>query len=431
MINEKVKSKKPFYIRFFLILSIMGPAIIAGTANNDAGGISTYSFAGSQFGYLLLWVLTLNFITLAFTQEMGIRLGAFTGKGLAALIRERFGVRWTFFVISILLLANLAVTSSEFAGIASALEIFHISKYISIPLFALIIWLVLYKSNFKKVERIFLSISLFFLVYIVSAVMSKPDWLEVARATVTPYISLDPLYFFAMLGVMGTTITPWGQFFIQSYVVDKGVDKKHYKFQKLEVVIASFFACFIAVMIIVTTKQTLFNNGVVVDSAESAALSLVPILGSFAKNIFGVGFLFAALLGAFILPLTTSYSICEALGFEHGMDMEWKDARIFYAIILFVILLPAGLVLIPGMPLFKTMLTAQVLNGILLPIILIFLMILIGSWKKLGLPAMSKFSRMVYNFVGWEAVVRLSIISVLLILFTLFPGALQNLKNLF
>jgi len=429
---EKVTTtKKVWYLRLFMVFGLMGPAIIAGTANNDAGGISTYSFAGSQFGYLLLWVLTLNFITLAFTQEMGIRLGTFTGKGLAALIREKFGVRWTFFALIILLIANVAVCVGQFAGVAAALEIFNISKYITIPIFSLIIWLVLYKGDFKKVEKIFLTISLFFLVYIVSAVMAKPDWVEVARASITPHISFDPLYFFAMLGVMGTTITPWGQFFIQSYVVDKGVDKKHYKFQKLEAVIASFFACFIAAMIIITTKETLFDSGIVVDSAESAALSLVPILGVFAKNIFGIGFLFAALLGAFILPLTTSYTICEALGFEHGMDTRWKDARIFYGIILFVIVFSGLFVLIPGVPLFKTMITAQVLNGVLLPIILVFLMLLVGSWKKLGLPKMGRISSLIYRFVGWEAVIRLSIISILLIAFTLFPQLMESLKNLF
>jgi len=424
-------TKKAWYLRLFMVFALMGPAIIAGTANNDAGGISTYAFAGSQFGYLLLWVLTLNFITLAFTQEMGIRLGTFTGKGLAALIRERFGVRWTFFALTILLIANVAVAVGQFAGIAAALEIFNISKYFTIPFFSAIIWLVLYKGDFKKVEKIFLTISLFFLVYIVSAVMAKPDWIEVARESITPHISFDPLYFYALLGVMGTTITPWGQFFIQSYVVDKGVDKKHYKFQKLEAVIASFFACFIAAMIIITTKQTLFDNGIVVDSAESAALALVPILGDFAKNIFGIGFLFAALLGAFILPLTTSYSICEALGFEHGMDTDLKDAKIFYGIILFVIVFSAAFVLIPGVPLFKTMIAAQVLNGILLPIILIFLMILVNSWKRLGLPEMGKFGKIVYNLVGWEAVIRLSLISILLVAFTLFPQLMDSLKSLF
>ncbi len=430
MENEVVK-KRPWFTKIFLVFGVMGPAIIAGTANNDAGGISTYSFAGSQFGFLLLWVLVINFVTLAFTQEMGIRLGVFTGKGLAALIRERFGVKLTFFALFILFISNVAVSVGQFAGLAAALEIFGFSKYLIIPFFSIIIWLILYKGSFKKVEKLFLGISLFFLVYIASAVMSGPDWTEVVKASFTPYMSFDPLYFFALLGVMGTTITPWGQFFIQSYVVDKGVDKKHYKIQRWEVVISSFFACFIAMMIIITTKQVLFDNGIVVDSAEKAAISLTPVLGRFAKDIFGIGFMFAALLGAFILPLTTSYSICEALGFEHGMDTDWKDATVFYGLIAAVIIFSAVFVLIPGMPLFKTMIMAQVLNGVLLPIILIFLLILLNSQKKLGLPKMGRFEKIIYNFVGWEAVVRLSIISILLIAFTLFPGSMEYLKSLF
>ncbi|HLC69892.1 MAG TPA: Nramp family divalent metal transporter [Patescibacteria group bacterium] len=418
---------RKWYGKLILVFGIMGPAIIAGTANNDAGGISTYSFAGSRFGYMMLWVLVFNFITLAVTQEIGIRLGAHTGKGLSALIREQFGVRWAFFAIAALYVANLAVTVSEFAGIAVAMEIFHIPKLASVPLFAVIIWLVLYKGSFKKVERFFLMISLFFLVYIVSAVMAGPNWGEVLSASFTPSFSSEPLYLFTLLGLMGTTITPWGQFFIQSYVVDKGVTPGQYKVEKWEVVFSALFTCLIAAMIIITTKQVLFDNGIVVDSAEKAALSLQPVLGSLAKNIFGAGFFFASLLGAFVLPLTTSYSICEALGFEHGVDRTWKEAPTFYGMMAFTIILSAVFVMLSVFPLFHIMIFAQVVNGILLPIILIFLVIILNRGQKIGLPKGSRIGRIFYNLITWEAIIRLSLISILLVALTLFPDLLSRL----
>ncbi len=420
---------KKWWLKIILVFSVIGPAIIAGTANNDAGGISTYSYVGSRFGYLLLWVLTANFITLAVTQEIGMRLGVFTGKGLAALIREQFGVRWTFLAVIILLLANLAVATSEFAGIAAALELLNIPKWLTMPFFAVLVWLALYKGSFKKIEKLFLFLSLFFLVYVVSAVMSAPHWGEVFKAGLTPHFSLEPVYFFALLGVMGTTITPWGQFFIQAYVVDKGIGQKHYKIERAEVFVSAFFTCLIAAMIMVTTKNVLFDRGLVVDSAQKAALSLAPALGHWAEIIFAVGFFCASLLGAFILPLTTSYCICEALGFEHGIDRKLREAPFFYGLMAFIIVVAAGFVLNNSISPFRIMIFAQVLNGMLLPVILIFLAVLFSRREELGMPPDSRMARWFYKIVTWEAVARLSLVSILLVLFTIFPQLLAAIKR--
>ncbi|MBI5728729.1 MAG: Nramp family divalent metal transporter [Candidatus Magasanikbacteria bacterium] len=415
--------------KLVLAMSVVGPAIIAGTANNDAGGISTYSYVGSRFGYAMLWVLLVNFITLACTQEIGIKLGVYTGKGLAALIREQFKIGWTLFALLTLFAANVAVTASEFSGIAAAFEMFGVSKWMVVPIFVVLVWVLLYKGSFKRIERFFLFISLFLLVYIVSAVLAHPNWANVLKESVAVRMPTDFPFLIALLGVMGTTITPWGQFFIQSYVVDKGADPKDYKIQRLEVYFSAFFTCLIAAMIMITTKEVLFDRGIVVDSAATAASALAPVLGSLAEIIFGVGFFFASLLGAFILPLTTSYSICEALGFEHGMDTTWKEAKAFYGIMAAIIVLSAVLTLQPWFSLFQVMIFAQVINGILLPIILIFILILLIKGKQFGLPESSKLGKIFYFVITGETIVRLIIVSVLLVLLTLFPSLVDWFKQ--
>lgn len=422
---------KNFWARTILVFSVIGPGIIAGTANNDAGGISTYSYAGSRFGYFLLWVLVLNVVTLFVTQSIGARLGVYTGKGLAALIRENFGVRWTLLALLTLFVANTAVSASEMAGIAGAFELFGVSKYVVVPIFAVLIWWILYKGSFKKVEKFFLLISLFFFVYIFSAVMAKPDWSEVGRALVVPHFAFDRAYLIAFLGIMGTTITPWGQFFIQSYIVDKGTNPKHFKIEKWEVFLSAFFTCFIAAMIIITTKNVLYDNGVVVDSAERAALSLQPILGNWAEFLFGFGFFCASLLGAFILPLTTSYTICEALGLEYGMNRTWKEAPWFYGLMAAVIGIASVCVLLPILSLFRIMILAQVVNAVLLPIILVFVAVLMNKHKKLGLPEPSRWGKFWYNLITWEAVVRLSLVSLLLLVVSIFPDVIDTVVKLF
>lgn len=422
---------KKIWLYILIFFSLIGPAIISGTANNDAGGISTYAYAGSKFGYLLLWVLVMNLVTLGCTQEIGIRLGVFTGKGLAALIRERFGIRWTFLAILTLFIANLAVTTSEFAGLAAVFEMYGISKYLTIPILAVLIWFVVFKGSFKKLEKFFLAISMFLLVYVVSAFMSQPDWGQVIKSSFTPNLPLNTAYFFTLLGIMGTTITPWGQFFIQSYVVDKGMHPRHYKAERIIIYFSAFFTCFIAAMIMITTKNVLFDHGIVVDSAEKAALALKPFLGLMAKNIFALGFFAASLLGAFILPLSTSYSVCEAFGFEHGIDKKMNEAPVFYGLMGIAIIFSSIIILLPAVPLFKIMIAAQVLNGLLLPIILVFLILLLNKGAEIGLPQPSKKEKFFYNIVSWEAIVRLTIVSFLLILFTLAPSLLEKTKVFF
>lgn len=415
-------SLQKYWRKIMMVLAIMGPAIIAGTANNDAGGISTYSYAGSRFGYMMLWVLLVNFITLAATQEIGVKLGIFTGKGLAALIRENFRVRWTFLAVITLFIANAAVTTSEFAGIAAAMELFGIPRWITVPIACVLVYAVIFKGTFAKTEKFFLFISMFLLVYIVSAFWSNPDWSQVMHSTTSFYFPADKEFFLLLLGVMGTTITPWGQFFIQSYVVDKGIGAKHYSIEKAEVYFSAFFTCFIAAMIMITTKQVLFDHGQIVNSAEMAASALAPFLGNLAKIIFGVGFLAASLLGAFILPLTTSYCICEALGFEHGLDRQYGQAKVFYSLMLALIILAGITVLLPFFSLFKIMILAQVINGILLPVILVFLILLMNKGEELGLPHQGTAAKWIYNIITWETIVRLILVSVLLVIFTLFPS---------
>lgn len=414
--------------RLFLLLGMLGPAFISGMANNDAGGISTYSYIGSQFGYALLWVLILNFLALMCTQEIGARLGAHTGKGLASLIRENFGVRWTVLAVGTLLLANLAVAASEFAGIAAAFGLFGLSKYLVLPPIAILIWLVLYKGSYKKIEHFFLIISSFFIVYLIAAVWAKPDLGQIASGFGKAHFSFNAVYLMALLGFIGTTITPWGQFFIQSYVVDKGIQPRHYNWSRWEVYFSAFMTCFIAGAIIITTA-VLFKNGIVVDSAEKAALALQPLLGQLTLIIFAFGFLNASLLGAFILPLTTAYSICEAFGWEHGMNTRWKEAPHFYGLIAFCIIVPAGYVLLPHISLFRVMILAQVLNGMLLPVILVFLVLLLQQSKRLGVPSGSRWSRWIYNLVTWEVIARLSLASILLVALLLFPNLLSVLKR--
>lgn len=414
--------------RFFLLLSLIGPAIIAGTANNDAGGISTYSYIGSRFGYAMLWVLVLNVLTLACTQEIGARLGAYTGKGLAALIRESFGVRWTFLAIVALLAANLAVATAEFAGIASSLSLVGLSKYLTVPIIAVLIWLILYKGSYKKIERFFLIISSFFLVYIVAAVMAKPNWGEVGSALWQVNFSFEPAYFIAFLGLIGTTVTPWGQFFIQSYVVDKGIHPRHYRLTKIEVYFSALATCLIAAAIIIATTL-LFRQGILIDSADKAALALQPLLGRFAEIIFAFGFLNASLLGAFILPLTTAYCICDAFGWEQGMNTTWKQAPQFYGLMAACIFLPVLYVLLPHISLFRVMILAQVVNGMLLPIILVFLILLLRRRTQLGLPKGGRVSNFIYSLITWETTIRLSLISVMLVVFTLWPEWLQKLRE--
>ena len=404
-----------FKKRLLLFFAVIGPGIIAASADNDAGGISTYSFVGSNFGYSLLWVLFLTTFSLAITQEMGARAGLVTGKGLAALIREHFGLKLTVFAMSVMLIANIGTISAEIAGIAAGLELLGVYKYVSVPLGILVIWFVLYKGSFRKAERLFLIFALFYIVYIISGFLVGADIREVLRASVVPTFRGDAPYLIALIATVGTTITPWGQFFIQSYVVDKGLTVREYVYEKIEVYAGAVLTNIISFFIIITTAETLFKHGIHIETASEAALALKPLIGDFAQELFAFGLLAASMLGAFILPVATSYALCEAFGFEGGFDRSWKEARTFYSIILIVLIIGALPVLIPRVSLIKIMLGSQVLNGILLPIILIYLMRIMNNKRIMGKYVNSR----VTNIIGGATIAGLVATSVAIV-FTSF-----------
>lgn len=318
--------------KVLLFMSVMGPGLITACADNDAGGITTYSAAGAHFGYDLLLILFISIISLMVVQEMSARMGAVTGKGLSDLIREQFGVKWVFFAMTVLSLANIATTASEFSGIATSFEIFGISKYISVPVMAFIVWASVVKGSYARVEKIFFALCLTFLSYIISGFIVQPSWHEVMDAAFTPTFSHDINYLMMVIGMIGTTITPWGQFYIQSSVVDKGIGVKDYKFIKLDVFVGSFFTGLVAFFIIVVTTVVLHANGIAIETAQDAAQALEPLAGKYASVLYAFGLFGASMLAAFILPLSTAYAICEAFGFESGISKSSKDAPIFFGI---------------------------------------------------------------------------------------------------
>lgn len=408
------KRFRNFWPQIIFFFSVIGPGIIAANADNDAGGISTYSIVGANFGVKMLWVLFLITFSLAITQEMGVRIGLTTRQGLGGIIRERFGVKWTAFAMLTLIVANLGTMTAEFAGIAASLSIFGISKFLAVPLAALVIWLVLYKGSFKIAERIFLFFSLFYLVYIVNGFLVKPDFGEAMIALVRPSIEWSAPFLLALIALIGTTITPWGQFFIQSYVVDKGLNIKHYRVEKAEVFIGAFITNIVSFFIIISTATVLYKNGIVISDARDAALALKPLAGHFAEILFAFGLFSSSMLGAFILPTTTAYALSEAFGWEYGFNTTLKQAKAFYSIILVSILIPAFLVLLPKISLIKVMILSQDVNGILLPVILIFVMIIINDRKIMG-----KYTNgWIGNFISLATVLGIIVSTILLILFS-------------
>ncbi len=366
------------------ILGIIGPGVIAAIADNDAGGIATYSVAGANFGLTMLWTLIPITILLIIVQEMVARLGAVTGKGLSDLIRENFRVKTTFFIMIGLLIANLSVTVSEFAGIAAAGELFGISRFILIPATAIGIWLLILKLDYKKLEKIFLVLVLFYFAYIISGFMAKPDWGAVFKSAIVPTVQFNKYFIFLLIALVGTTITPWMQFYLQSSIVEKGIRKAEYKYSKWDVIIGSSFTNIISFFIIITCAAVLFSNGIRINDAIDAAKALEPLAGPYAMYLFGGGFFIAALFGAFILPLSTSYYLCEAFGWESGVNKKFGNAKNFYIIMLFMIIISAGITLMPGINLIYLILLAQFINGIILPVLLIIILKLINDRKLMG-----------------------------------------------
>ncbi len=366
------------------MLAIIGPGIISGSVDNDAGGITTYSVAGAQFGHSLLWILFITTFSLAITQEVGARMGLVTGKGLASLIREKFGVRWTTFIMAILLIANIGTIAAEFAGIAASFEIFHISRLISIPIVTVVIYLIVTKWDFKKLEKIFLVASAFYLVYIISAILAHPDWSQAVKSLVIPAVHLNKSYLLTLVAVVGTTITPWGQFFIQDYVVDKKLSKEDITIERGDVFFGSFITNVISFFIIVACAATLFVHGKTINEAKDAAIALQPLAGQFAGLLFAFGLLNASIFGAALVPVATSYVVSEAFGFESGLNFSFKEAPEFYGLFTFLLIIGALLVILPFVPLLTILFVSQAVNAVLLIPILIFLFILSNDKKLLN-----------------------------------------------
>ncbi len=382
------------------ILAALGPGIIAASAGNDAGGIATYSQDGATYGYATLWMIFVMTFSLVVVQEMAARMGAVTGKGFAALIREKFGVRPTLFAMIALLLSNAATSVAEFAGIASALELFGISKYISVPIAAVSVWLLVVRGSYRRVEKMLLVMSLVFLAYPLSALASHPDWPTVFKATVVPTFIPKADFVLLVIATVGTTIAPWMQFFVQSNIVDKGVTAKELFLQRIDVIGGAVAANIIAWFIIVTTGTVLYPAGIHITGGEQAAAALAPIAGEYASALFAVGLLGASLLAACVLPLTAAYAITEAFGWERGIDRTWAEAPAFNAIYTFVIVFGAALVLIPGAPLFTIMILSQAVNGVLLPFLLIFMIKIINDRRIMGRYVNSRG----FNAVAWSTV---------------------------
>jgi Mn2+/Fe2+ NRAMP family transporter len=397
------------------VLAVAGPGIIAASAGNDAGGISTYSVAGADFGYEMLWLIPIMTLSLVVVQEMAVRMGAVTGKGFAALIRERFGIRPSLFAMSALVISNAATSVSEFAGIASAMEILGVSRYIAVPVAALAVWLLVVRGSYRRVEKIMLALSAVFIAYVVSAFLVGPDWAEVARATVVPSVEFSSAFVVLSIAMVGTTIAPWMQFFVQSNVVDKGLTARDLKLQRIDVVSGTVAAGFIAWCIVLTTGTVLHGSGAGIETAADAAGALAPVAGAYATQLFALGLLGASLLAACVLPLTASYAVCEAFGFERGIDRSWAEAPVFNGIYTFVIVFGAAFILIPGLNLISIMVFSQVVGGILLPFLLIYMMIIVNDRRIMG----RYVNRRGANALGWTTIVVVIALTAALLVMTL------------
>jgi Mn2+/Fe2+ NRAMP family transporter len=365
--------------RMLAFLSILGPGFITANVDNDPGGILTYSQAGAQFGYMLLWTLVPTTIALIVVQEMAARMGAVTGKGLSDLIREEFGLRATFVTMAILGVADFGNIAAEFAGIASGMGVFGVSKYIAVPLGAVLVWTIIVRGRYKPVERILILFSLIYFTYPVSAFLAKPDWKLALHDTLVPQFQGDSQYIIMIVGLIGTTITPWMQFYLQASIVEKGIDRRHYSLSRWDVILGCIVTDVIAFFIVVACAATIHKSGGgAIKDAADAALALRPFAGRFATLLFAVGLVNASLLSAAILPLATAYNVCEGLGFESGIERRFSEAPIFYWLYTLLIACGAGFVLIPRLPLLKVILLSQVANGVLLPFVLVYMLLLIN-----------------------------------------------------
>jgi len=400
--------------RFWPYLAALGPGLLAASAGNDAGGIATYASAGASYGYGLLWAMVIVTLCVGVVQEMAARMGAVTGKGFSDLVRESFNLRQTAFILLTLLVANFGIIVSEFIGVAAAAELFGVSRYIAVPLAAIFVWLLVTRGSYGWVERIFLVLTLAFLAYIGAAFLARPDWRQVLVETVTPHLHFEYGYINLLIALIGTTISPYMQLYVQSSVVEKGVTPDEYRYTRFDVIVGTVTAGIVACFIIVATAATLFPHGVTVDSAADAARALELVAGKYAEALFAVGLLGASLLAAGVLPLATTYMLSEALGFERGVSRSWDEAPIFMGTLTGLIGLGAVIALIPGLPLIQVLVGVYVLNGLLLPVELFAILRLINDRELMG----EHVNGPVYNAFAWGIAIVVSLLSLVLIVMT-------------
>lgn len=386
-----------------MFLAILGPGIITGSVDNDVGGITTYSVAGALFGYKLIWTLIPAFIVLFVTQEMNTRMGIVTGKGLADLIRENMGVKVTFFIFILLLITDILNTMTEFSGVAGSMDIFHVSKYISVPLVAIGVWLLVVKGSYRIAERVFLFFSLCLLVYIVAALMGKPDWTTIGNSIIKPHVQTDFIYISTVIGLIGTTIAPWMQFYIQSSVIEKKLKVKDLKFSTLDVFVGCIATVVVAFFIIIACAATLNKSGTTINTAADAAAALQPLAGAFAAQVFAFGLFIASIFASVILPVATAFFVCEAFGFEAGIDKKWSEAPQFYWLYTAIIAISAGIILIPNAPLIQISLWSQVINGILLPVVMLCMIIIVNKKEVMG----QYVNKPLSNIISWMTIIIL------------------------
>ncbi|HZQ93196.1 MAG TPA: divalent metal cation transporter [Terriglobales bacterium] len=403
-------------LRVLMLFAVVGPGFITANVDNDPNGIFTYSDAGARFGYGLLWTLIPVTIALIIVQEMSARMGAVTGKGLSDLIREEFGFRTTFFLMLALILTNYGNVVGEFAGIASSLELFGVSKYISVPICAVVVWLMVVKGNYKTVEKVFLTASFFYVAYIIAGFLARPDWTAALIATVRPSdfeLFADRSYLYLMIAVIGTTIAPWMQFYLQASIVEKGVTPRQYGASRLDVIFGCIFTDVVAWFIVVACAATLYAAGHhQIHDAADAAQAFRPLAGQYAYILFAAGLFNASLFAASILPLSTAYSVCEGLGVESGLDKPFREAPLFYWLYTILIVLGAGVVLFPDFPLLKVAVLSQVINGVLLPFVLIFMLLLVNKRDLMGTFVNSR----LFNAIAWTTTIVMITLTAALLL---------------
>ena len=419
-----LKPLKSFSPRNILIfLAILGPGTITANVDNDAGGITTYSLAAANYGYSVLWMMIPTTIALIVVQEMCARMGAVTGKGLSDLIRESFGVKVTFYVMIALFLTNMGNSISEFAGIAASLELFGISKYISVPVCALFVWLLIVKGSYKIVEKVFLVACLVYIAYPIAAFMAGPDWNIVLKETVTPQFKPDSGFIMTLIGIVGTTIAPWMQFYQQAAVVEKGITAEQYNFTRLDVIIGCILAIVVAFFMMVACASTIHMHGLKIEPAADAAIALKPLVGQHASFLFAFGLFNASIFGACILPLSTAYYICEGMGWESGIDKDFDQAPQFFWLFTIIIILSALLILVPNAPLLMIMFISQVVNGAVLPFVLIFMLKLINDRNLMG----DYINGPAFNAISWFTVVAMVILTILMTTDIIAPGSMSKI----